>query len=576
MKSFRAAALLLPLLVPIPVISAEPTDPLAYVPDVANLLFRVENPRKLAETIRGLDAYQQLTKLPLLRDQFESPTFQRFFQLVSYYEQELGMPWPEMLDKVAGGGITFAAKVNEPTGVVLIFHGRDETAVKTFFTRAVSVIEQELARAESNEKIQKKTIKGCDAVQFTKDLVALRAGAMIAISNKSKALEFVLAQYTGEKRESMVGKPGPMNARKAVPADSMAWGWFDLEIARSAPNAKEIYALPANDILQLLLAGSSLNAIKRAPFLAAAIHPSPTGLTATIRLPGGGRTGLPEGLSLHVPPAKDDGALPLINVPGAIFSQSFYLDQGALWEKRKELLNETLVKQFEEGNKGSRFLPGTSLSKMLTQAGPHHRIVVAQRDELPYKDVTPAQRIPAIAIVNSIRDPAFGKSMDGVLRAVALFAGAQVNLKLVEEDVNGIKLVGYRFPVSGKFPNDPDNLRFNFSPCFAVVGDQFLAASTLEFGREMIGVLKNEKAAPATAPVNWRARVIAAGVADLAKAFEDQLLAQLVLDQAIAPAEAKKQAASLMDWIKQLGALELRIEHHEKEYRFDFDWRFKK
>ena len=48
-----------------------------------------------------------------------------------------------------------------------------------------------------------------------------------------------------------------------------------------------------------------------------------------------------------------------------------------------------------------------------------------------------------------MRDPGFGQAMDGLLRAVALFAGVQFKLKLVEETVDGVTLVGYRFPEDG-------------------------------------------------------------------------------------------------------------------------------
>ena len=99
-----------------------------------------------------------------------------------------------------------------------------------------------------------------------------------------------------------------------------------------------------------------------------------------------------------------------------------------------------------------------------------------------------------------MRDPGFGEALNAILRTVAFLTGTQAKLKMVEETVDGTKLVGYRFPEDGALPGDTQNLRFNASPCFAVVGDQFLAASTIELGREMIGVLK--KSPPSAAKPN--------------------------------------------------------------------------
>ena len=98
--------------------------------------------------------------------------------------------------------------------------------------------------------------------------------------------------------------------------------------------------------------------------------------------------------------------------------------------------------------------------------------------------------IPAFAFASSMRAPEFAQAMNAILRTVALLTAGQAKLQLVEETIDGVKLVGYRFPEKGSLPNDPQNLRFTFSPCFAAVDDQFFVASTLELGREMIGLFR--------------------------------------------------------------------------------------
>src|SRR5207244_4997985 len=130
---------------------------------------------------------------------------------------------------------------------------------------------------------------------------------------------------------SLADVKGPAEAKKTLPADSLAWLWFDLDIAHQAPKAKDIYALPSNDVNLMLIAGSTLNAIGRAPFVCAGLTYRKDTLLYTLRLPGGGRDGMPEALALHVPP-KGMGTLPLLEPKGVLFSHSFYLDFKALWE----------------------------------------------------------------------------------------------------------------------------------------------------------------------------------------------------------------------------------------------------
>jgi hypothetical protein len=361
-----------------------------------------------------------------------------------------------------------------------------------------------------------------------------------------------------------------------LPKECLAWLWLDLDYVHKLPNAKAVFSLPANDPIQTFAAGGTINAVGRAPFVAVGLYRHENSLGLTFRLPGD-RKDVPEALAMHVPKPGEPGTLPLLEPKSVLFSESLYFDPKAFWEERSKLFNETIAKQFEQGEKGiAQFLPGTSLTKLLSQIGPHHRIVAAYQEEKGYK-VRPNQNLPAFAVINSMRDKQFAKTREGILRGAGLLAGSQFKLKLYDEMCGDVKIVGWRFPEDGTFPNDPENLRFNFTPCFASVGDQFIACSNVEFCRELIGLLKKEQESkPAATAAVLRIRAYATGGADLLKSFQDQLLAQMVLDQAIKTADAKKQVDMLVDWAKQLGSVELRSEYTDKDLRFHLEWKFGK
>jgi len=271
--------------------------------------------------------------------------------------------------------------------------------------------------------------------------------------------------------------------------------------------------------------------------------------------------------------------LPLLEPKDVLFSNSFYLDLSKFWDERAKLFNRDQVKAFEELDKNSgRFLSGFQVSKLFAQVGTHHRIVAAYQPKSGYK-VTPGQNIPAFAVVSECREPEpFAKAMDTVLRGVALFAGSQFKLKLVEEKQGDVTLVGYRFPEDGKVPNDPGNLRFNFSPCFAVVGKSFMACSTLELGHEMVDILKKEASQRAknNSPANMRLQLYSAGGAAFLQSIEDQLLVQAILDRGVSPDEAKAQVRKGMDLLRQLGTLALDTTYGEKDYRLNLRVKFAK
>src|SRR5205807_1457368 len=91
-----------------------------------------------------------------------------------------------------------------------------------------------------------------------------------------------------------------------------------------------------------------------------------------------------------------------------------------------------------------------------------------------------------------MREESFGKSLQALIRGGAFFLSTQVSLKLFEDKHGEVPLFGYRFPEDGKFPDDPQNLRFNFTPTFALVKDQFIAASSVELCKELIDILQKE------------------------------------------------------------------------------------
>src|SRR5260370_564237 len=218
---------LLPLL-PAGVLHAEPPNPLRFVPDQANLVLRIEKPRQLIETALNLEAVKEAQRLPFVREQLASPAVQRFVQLLAYYEKDLGVAWPEILDKLAGGGITLAGKVggdNDP--VLLIAEGTNPAFTNRFLHLAISGIEQELARDESKEKVAKGNYRGIEGFKIGDAHFGQIENALL-FTNKKEAIHAAIDTYL-DKKKSLADAKGTQEAHKAVPAGSLAWLRLDLE-----------------------------------------------------------------------------------------------------------------------------------------------------------------------------------------------------------------------------------------------------------------------------------------------------------------------------------------------------------
>jgi len=547
-----------------------PADPLRLVPDQADLMVRVDNPRQLLDSYTHLDLLKQLSKFDAFQEYLDSTNYRRFLQLVGYFERQLGAKWPEVVERVTGGGVVVAAKLGANAPVLLVVQGKDEALVGKFFAVALDVVEQELARQDASQKPVKASYRNLDTWKIGKELQVARVGSTILLSNNEAALHKALDLHLDNGKNSLANVASVSEAKKLLPANPIAWLWLNMETVHQAPQAKDVFMLPRNDATVTVAIGGLLDVAGRSPFFCAGLCQDERGLLLTARLPRG-RDGSAEALTTHIPPADAVGSLPLLEPKGVVYSSSYYMDMGKFWDNRAKLFNAQQIKTFEEADKNSGRLPiAVQVSKILTQAGPHQRIVVAHQPKSGYQ-VQPQQRLPAFAFVLDMRDPEkFSKMMEGILRGAALLAG-QFKLKLCEEKHGDLTLVGYRFPEDVKQVPNENTLVYNFSPCFVAVGDQFLAASTIELGHEMIDLLQKEaKNPPKKNSAAAVSKVYASGGADLLQAIEEQLFAQTILDRALPPAEAKQQVKELIEFVRRLGTLETEQVYGERDWRYDF------
>lgn len=546
-----------------------PADPLRLVPDEADVVLEVKHPRRLVETANGLEALKELQALAPARELLDNTAYRRLYQLVAYFERELGAPWPELLDRLAGGGMVATLKIGpDPQPALLVVQGKDERLMRRFAELAQKVVEQELARQESKERVEKGRHRDIETVQVGKELRAAVVGSALLVSNSAEALKRAIDLHLDGPAWSMAGVKHLGEARALLPADPLASLWVSLRAAHESPQGKDVFKKGRDPNLTVLF-GGWIDTLGRAPYLVAGLYRDADGLRAALRIPQG-RQGMGPEQAVHTPPADGPGLLPLLEPRDVLLSHSFYFDAGKFWDDRTKIFTPEQVKGLEDVDKNSgRFLAGMKLSQLLTLAGARHRFVAVNQARAEYTK-KPKQPVPAFAVVSELRQPAeFGKNIDTVLRGVALLTGSQAKLKLVEETYAGCAIVGYRFPEEGRLPQDEQDIRFNFSPAYATVGNQFIAASTLALCRELIDLLQKESKAVPGPKVAMRTRVYAEGGAEYLKTIEDRLLMQTILGQATTPAEAKQQVESLIALVRRLGGAELTTDYAENEFRLD-------
>jgi hypothetical protein len=541
-------------------------DPLDFVPARAQLVLKVENPRKLVEAVTSLDAVQEARGLAAFKSAYDTTAARRFYQVLGYVERELGAKWPELLEQLGGDGVVLASTLGDDNApALLVLQGTDEKQVARGFELIFKVIEEELARQGAKEKPERTEYKGHPAARVG-DARFARVGRTVLVSNKDDAVKAAIDL----KGDGVAKKKSIAAAKTILPPDPLAWLWLDFAAVKESKASKDFFDTTRQDFLQTVVAGSTIDCLKRSDFVAVGLHQENGGLRLAVRFPAG-RNAFPPEFALHVPPKGEPGTRPLLEPPGVIYSQSTYLDVGYFWRHRDKLVNEQVRKDIDEGEKNiSKVIPGSvKFGELMEMWGAHHRVVVVNHDAMPYKTL-PTDRYPAFGYVTTTRDPKFGSSVESLIRAGGVIASLQLGMKSAEREHEGVKIVGYRFGETKPLPDDPENVRFNFEPCFAVVGDEFVAASTFEVCKKLITELKKPRGE--SSPLVWRNKVYATGAAAALAALPDPLVTDAILGQGVGIEAARKQVAGLVAWVRTLGGVRVQIDARDTEYRLDVVW----
>jgi hypothetical protein len=570
----RRLALVLVALFPAALPAGAPKDPLRFVPASAEVVVKLERPRALFEAVETHPIVQEALKIAGVREYYDSTNYRRLQQLIAYFEKELGKERHDLIDALTGGGAVFAAKFSDPGAVLLAVQAKDDKLLHKFADRFLQFLEEEFARQENKEPIHRTTYEGLPAIQIGKAHAVLIDGALL-LTSESKVLKHIIDWQQGRKTDQPISEAANFSAaRKAIPADAHLWGWVDFEAVRRQPGFKTGFESASQDPLATFLFGGVVDVIKRAPALTGYLAQDGVNWHTRVQLHAG-REGM-GGIRALVVPQDGKGSLPQLRTPRTFASLSYFLDLGEFWKDRDKIFNKQQLASLEKAEKESAKVLGSArLGTLLQQAGNHHRVVFAMPDKSPYK-AEPSTRIPAFGLVLDMRDPQFAKSLGFILRGAALFGGiaSQAGLRMVEEQHAGQTLVSYYFKEDKAFDKDPGGVRFNFSPCFAQVGEHFVVSSTAELGRDLIDSVSKPSREPAS-PATMRTTIFADGVAQAIGASQEQVLTQLILSQALPPGQAKQELQRTLALVERLGNLHVELNYDPQALRLDVRWQVK-
>jgi len=572
------------LLAPVPVtVASRGADVEPVKTEVAKWLaadavawIEVPHPELLIERMTDPRVESYLKVLPPYQKFMKGKDFAELRTVVELIAAQLDTTWDRGLRDLTKGGVVLGLEVDpaspqQPRVYVVV------TPASVGLLDRLNQVVLKLTRQDAQNKGKPDPVKTAQYRGITvhagggeKDPAYAVVSGRLAVSNTTKNLERLIDRAVSAGSDvpapgkSLADQPEWKSRRDRQGQDTLASGFAHLDRLRQI-DPKRFMPSDKPDTGAIFLFGSWLEAIKKAPSLAASIRWSTKELGASLEL-SVPKEGRPATLKGFVPgPVK--GTIPLIQPPGTIASLSLWRDWATIWESRADLFSPEVVQGFAQlDTVAGQFFGAQEFGPdVLGAFGTHWRLVVARQDDASYT-LKPDVKLPAFAIIANLNE-ADGEFPQRLKAAYQTFVSltnidaAQKKaqpLELGSEQVLGVTLATSHYMTPrGEMPasGTPVDTRYNFSPATAQVGQFFILSSSVGLARDLIKQLKPK--VEARAPVvegNDTLAVEADGV-ELARLLElnrTRLVTQNMLNKGETKESAERQVEILLATLRYL------------------------
>jgi hypothetical protein len=576
------------LLAPAPCLLASGGDDIAPVmPTAAKWMapdavawIEVPQPELLIDRLTDPAVENYLKVLPQYQKFIKSKDFRELRMVVDSIAAQLETTWEQGLRDLTKGGVLVGLEVEpaypaQPRVYLVV------TPASVGLLDRLTQVVLKLARQDAQNKAKPDPIKTTQYRGVTvhtgggeKDPAFAIVSGRLAVSSSVKNLERLIDRAVAP--ESL--KPGLARATKASLADQPEWklqrdrqgpdtlvsGFAHLDRLRQL-DPKRFKPSDKPDTGAVFLFGSWLEAILKAPSVAASIRWSTKELGATLELPvpKGARPATFKGFL----PGPGKGTAPLLQPPGTIASLSLWRDWATIWESRADLFSPEVVQGFAQlDTVAGQFFGAQEFGPdVLGAFGPHWRLVIARQDDASLK-LKPDVKLPTFAVIADLNDadgefPQRLKTAYQTFVALTNIDAAQKKaqpLELGSEEVLGVTLATSRYmpprgmPASGTAVDT----RYNFSPAAAQVGRFFILSSSMGLARDLIKQLKPAVDTRADAIEGKETLAIEADGVELARLLElnrSRLVTRNMLNKGETKESAERQVELGLALLRYLG-----------------------
>ncbi len=533
--------------------AADDADPGAVIPDDAILSVQMAPSagiRRHPVVTQIVDAIAHSPELARRRDAY--PADPRAAGILALAER-LRLEPGELLLKLTAGGAALAVWKDSPPSVAVAFTAEDADLLARLVEELRALAGQAAPQASDAVRVERRGDFDC---LFIGPLNLAVRGRSLLLASTQSALEQVVDRF--QERASGGNAPAASAPMPFVTAE------VDLAQVRSLqPQLAEALRIPSSDAGRTTFLGGWLELLRQHERATVRILPQEERLTieVAVRQPGAGQpdSGIPGFFAR-------DGAgqpAPLLEVPGEIYSASWFRDLSALLDARRDLLAGEVVDKLEKGNEQAATqleVFGTHLrpSDLVTQFGPHFRVVLATQEQPPY-DVEVNDRLPAAALAFDLHDEQKVREMSApILRTLHLIMSGENRMLTTEHEYAGAKLVQLSLSEDASEQRRGSSVRYNFRTTYSFTRGHFVIGTTPQIVTHVIDALERQVSAATTIPSGLTEvqQFDLARLGNAARVLRDGIARGMVLNSGWDLDEAEREIDVWTDLLSSLSRVE--------------------
>jgi hypothetical protein len=533
----------------------------------------VPRPAELASRVIDHPLAKQIERHPDYQKYLASPQYKQYQEAVALIEDKLGMKLRPALETLTAEGIYLGGDI-ATQGVVVLVRSKDAACTEKALNAAIELAREHAKSEGRADPVQVTDEQGTRVYRMDQVRIAAHDRWLIA-TNKDLLLGVVLTNATTDDPPSLAGDSQFSKVYGERRPNLAAWGYVDLRLVKAAGLLKPLLGRKSDNPVLELLAGGIVGALPDAPYVTAAIDALPSKLSFTFSVPADAAK-IAKQRDFFVGPDGQGVAPPLLTTQQTIFSLSTYRDFASLWRRAPDLFNEEVNAKFAEAETGlSTLFSGRNFrDEILGNLEPGLQLVVARQE---YKDVTPALKLPAGAMVVRMKNP------QETARIFKITFQSAIGFLNVVGGMNGVDPLDANAEKQGDLtivaaeylpPKDPATRsaappQYNASPTAVFVGDKFILSSTKALALELAEMVR--KAEPGEKQVNTTMTLNTDALHAILRDNRDPLIAQNMLEKGHDRAAAEKEVGGILDAINVVKSTSLNLLNTGKQLTLTWD-----